>query len=96
MDEPEKGDLVTPCMGVYKAKIQSDGSLEKLRLTILVRRDFHNGETIGYTLAPTESIRTLNYLLKDDTNHKSRVNQLDLIGTFIPANGKHRIYEVGQ
>ena len=31
---PEKGDPVTPCMGVYKAKIQSDGSLGKLKLRI--------------------------------------------------------------
>ena len=30
---------VTPCMNVYKAKIQSDGSLDKLKLRILVRGD---------------------------------------------------------
>ena len=30
---------VTPCMDVYKAKIQSDGSLDKMNLIILVRGD---------------------------------------------------------
>ena len=39
MDEPDKGDPVTPCMGVYKAKILSNGSIEKLKLIIVVRGD---------------------------------------------------------
>ena len=30
MDDPEKGDPVTPCMYVYKANIQFDGILEKI------------------------------------------------------------------
>ena len=36
VQEPEKGEPVTPCMDVYKAKIQSDGSLDKLKLRIVV------------------------------------------------------------
>ena len=32
-----EGDPVTPCMDVYKSKIQSDGSLDKLKLKIMVR-----------------------------------------------------------
>ena len=35
-----KDEPVNPCMDVYKAKIQSDGSLDKLKLRIVVRRDF--------------------------------------------------------
>ena len=42
MDDPDKGDPVTPYIDVYKAKIQSDGSLDKLRLIMLVREDFQN------------------------------------------------------
>ena len=37
-----EGKLVTPCMDVYKAKIQSDGSLDKLKLRIVVRGDLQN------------------------------------------------------
>ena len=37
VQEPEKDEPVTPCMDVYTAKIQSDGSLEKLKLIIVVR-----------------------------------------------------------
>ena len=36
----DKGDPVTPCMDVYKAKIQSDISLDKLKLRVVVRGDF--------------------------------------------------------
>ena len=35
VQNPQKGDPVTPCMDVYKAKIQSDGSLDKLKLRYL-------------------------------------------------------------
>ena len=37
-----KGEPVNPCMDVYKAKIQSDGSLDNLKLRIAVRWDIQN------------------------------------------------------
>ena len=46
-------------MDVYKAKIQSDGSLNKLKLSIEVREYLQNKEQVGYTWSPTESMRTL-------------------------------------
>ena len=42
-----EGEPVTPCMDVYKAKIQSDGNLDKLKLRNVVRGDFHNKEMVG-------------------------------------------------
>ena len=42
MYDPDKLEIVTPCMDVYKANIQSDGSLENLKLRILVRGEFQN------------------------------------------------------
>ena len=39
VQKPEKGEPMTPWMGVYKAKIQSDGSLENINLRIVVRVD---------------------------------------------------------
>ena len=47
VQDPEKGDPVTPCMDVYKAEIQSHGSLDKLKLIILVRGDLQNTELFG-------------------------------------------------
>ena len=37
VQDPKKGEPVTPCMDVYKVKIKYDGSLDKLKLRIMVR-----------------------------------------------------------
>ena len=34
VEDLEKDDPVTPCMDVYKAEIQSDGSLDKIKLIV--------------------------------------------------------------
>ena len=39
IEDPKDGEPVTPCMDVYKVKIQSNGSLVKLKLRIVVRGD---------------------------------------------------------
>ena len=39
IEDQNEGEPVNPCMDVYKAKIQSDGSLDKLKLRIVVRGD---------------------------------------------------------
>ena len=39
IEDQNESEPVTPCMDVYKAKIQSDGSLDKLKLRIVVRGD---------------------------------------------------------
>ena len=70
-------------MDVYKAKIQSDGSLDKLKFRILVREDLQNKEMVGDTWSPTASMRTLKYFLADATKQKTRVHQLYFIGAFL-------------
>ena len=59
VEDPEKDKPVTTCMDVYKAKIQSDGSLDKLKLVIVVRGDLQNKELVGDIWSPTASMRTL-------------------------------------
>ena len=59
VQEPEKGDHVTPCMDVYKTKILSDGSLDKLKFRILVRGDLQNKVLVGDTWSTIASMRTL-------------------------------------
>ena len=41
-EDQNESEPVTPCMDVYEAKIQSDGSLDKLKLRIVVRGDLQN------------------------------------------------------
>ena len=88
----EKGEPVTLCMDVYKAKIQYDGSLDKLKLRIVVRGDLQNKELFGYTLSPTASMRTLKYFLADTVKHKAIVHQLDFIGAFLQEKVKNRVF----
>ena len=42
IEDHNEGEPVTPCMDMYKAKIQYDGSLDKLKLRIVVRVDMQN------------------------------------------------------
>ena len=79
-------------MDVYKARIQSDGSLDKLKLRIVVRRDLQNKEIVGDTWSPTVSMRTLKYFLADSEKHKARVHQLDFIGVFMQAKVKNIVF----
>ena len=45
IEDPNDGEPVTPYMDVYKAKIQSDGSRDKLKLRIVVRGDRNDTES---------------------------------------------------
>ena len=47
MYDPEKGDPMKPWMNCYKVNIQSDGSLDKLKLRVVVIGDLHNKKMIG-------------------------------------------------
>ena len=49
VEDPNKGGPVTPCMDVYKSKIQSDEILDKLKLRIAVIGDLQNKEIGGFT-----------------------------------------------
>ena len=92
IEDPKDGELVTPCMDVYKANIQCDGSLDKLRLIIVVRGDFQNKEMVGDTWSTTASMRTLNFFLADAAKNKARVHQLYFIGVFLQAKVKNRVF----
>ena len=59
VEDPEKDEPMTPCMDVYKYKIQYDGSLDKIKLRIVVRADLKNKELVGDNWSPTASTRTL-------------------------------------
>ena len=61
VEDPENDEPVTPCMGVFKSKIQSDGSVDKLKLKIVVRGDLNNKELVGDTWSPSASMITLKY-----------------------------------
>ena len=88
IEDQNEGEPITTCMDVYKAKIQSDGSLDKLKLKIVVRGDLQNKELVGYPWSPTASMSNLKHFLADATKHKARVHQLDFIGAFFQEKEK--------
>ena len=92
VQDPWKGEPVTPCMGVYKAKTQSYGSLDKLNLRIVVRGDLKNKELVGNTWSPTASMRTLRQFLADAVKQKEIVHQLYFIGEFLQEKVKNRVF----
>ena len=69
-----------------------DGSLDKLKLGIVVRGYLQNKELVGDTWSPTASMRTLKYLLADAANHKAIVHQLDFIGAFLQAKVNNGVF----
>ena len=79
-------------MDVYKAKIKSDGSLDKLKLRIVVSRDLQIKELVGDTWSPIASTRTLKCFLTDVAKHKARVHQIYFIGTFLQEKVKNRVF----
>ena len=79
-------------MNVYKEKIQSDESIDKLKLRIVVIEYLNNKELVGDTWSPTDSMRTLKYFLADAAKHKARVHQLYFIGSFFQAKIKNRVF----
>ena len=79
-------------MDIYKSDIQSDGSLDKLKLRIVVIGDLQNKELFGGTCSTTASMGTLKYFLADAVKHKARVHKLDFIGAFLQAKFKNRVF----
>ena len=61
-------------------------------LRIVVIGDLQNKEMVGDTWSPTASMSTLKYLLADAAKHKARFHQLDVIGAFLQAKVKNRVF----
>ena len=78
--------------GCVQGKNHSNGSLDKLKLRIVVGGDLQNKELVGDTWSPTASMRTLKYFLADAAKHKARVHQLDFIGEFLQEKVKKRVF----
>ena len=92
LEDPDPEDALKPCMDVYKAKIQSYGTIDKLKLRIVVRGYLKNMDVMGETWYPTASLRTVKFLLADSARHKARFKQLDFIGAFLQAKVNRRFF----
>lgn len=91
-DEMQEGETSTPVMEIFKVKIKSDGSLDKLKTRLVVRRDLQSKIISEDTWSPTASFRSLKMFLAHACKNKLRVKQLDFIGAFLQANVRARIF----
>ena len=55
IEDQNEGEPVNPCMYVYKANVQSDGSIDKLKLRIVVRGDLQYKEMGNFISFPFHS-----------------------------------------
>ena len=86
IEDKNEGEPVTPCMDVYKSKIQSDGSLDKLKLRIVVRGDLQNKEMVGDTWSPTV-INNQTFLLEDQNEGEPVTPCMDVYKSKIQSDG---------
>jgi hypothetical protein len=91
LDHMKEEETSTPVMEIFKVKLNSDGSLDKLKTWIVVRGDLQSG-VVKDKWSPTASFRSLKMFLAHASRLKARVKQLDFIGAFLQASTRSRIF----
>ena len=91
-DTLEPGETSTPVMEIFKVKIKSDSSLDKLKTRLVVRGDMQSKSLTEDTWPPTASFRALKMFLAHACKCKLRVKQLDFVGAFLQANVRASIF----
>jgi len=65
----------TPVMEIFKVKVKSDGSLDKLKTRLVVRGDLRDKHITEDKWSPTASFRSLKMFLAHASRLKTRVKQ---------------------
>jgi hypothetical protein len=91
-DVPHAGETSTPVMEIFKVKVKSDGSLDKLKTRLVVRGDLQDKNITEDKWSPTASFRSLKMFLGHAARLKTRVKQLDFVGAFLQAKMRTRMF----
>jgi hypothetical protein len=81
----QPGEISTPVMETFKVKVKSDGSLDKLKMRLVVRGDLQDKNITEDKWSPTASFHSLKMFLAHAAHIKARVKQLDFVGAFLQA-----------
>jgi len=84
-DTMHEGETSTPVMETFKVKVKSDGSMDKLKMRLVVRGDLQDKNITEDKWSPTASFRSLKMFLAHVSRMKARVKQLDFVGAFLQA-----------
>ena len=93
LEDPGPDERVYPIMEVNRAKIDSEGMLEKLKTRLVVRGDIMRKHITEDSWSPTAAIRDLKFFLADAARSKAVIWQLDL--KFILANAARSKHQFG-
>ena len=91
-DTPLPGEQIIPTKPVYKAKLNADGSLNKLKTRIVVRGDLQKLRPGENTWSPTASMRLLKTFVAAATQEGKEIKQVDFIAAFIQARVRERVF----
>jgi hypothetical protein len=91
-DMLQKGETSTPVMEIFKVKVKSDRSLDKLKTRLVVRGDLQDKNITEDKWSPTASFRSLKMFLGHASRLKARVKQLDFVGAFLQAKMRTRMF----
>ena len=84
-DTLQSNEISTPVMETFKVKVKSDGSLDKLKMLLVVRGDLQDKNITEDKWSPTASFHSLKMFLAHAARTKARVKQLDFVGAFLQA-----------
>jgi len=92
-DTMKEGKVSTPIMEIFKVKIKSDGSVDKLKTRLVVRGDLQTAALSEDKWSPpTASFCSLKMFLAHAARLKARVKQLDFVEAFLQVNTRTRIF----
>ncbi len=86
------GKKCIPVLDLNRVKINSDGTLDKLKARIFVQGDLQSADLLEDKWSPTASFCALKMFLAHAARLRARVKKLDFIGTFLQANVQSRIF----
>ena len=89
---PLPGEQILPIKTCYKAKLNADGSLNKLKSRIVVRGDLQKLRPGEDTWSPTASMRLLKTFVAAATQEGKEIKQVDFIAAFIQAKVRERVF----
>jgi hypothetical protein len=92
IDTLKAGEISTPVMETFKVKVRSDGSLDKLKMQLVLRGDLQDKNITEDKWSPSASFRSLKMFLAHAARLKARVKQLDFVGAFLQAKMRTRMF----